>query len=127
MIQTTMIIGLFYERRRRRDAESTSRSAMGKLAHMNRIATAGELTASIAHEVNQPLAAMVTNANAALRWLNNKTPDLSEVSAALNGVVSAGHRASNSTHRAASSRRYWAAQRARPGSAPWVPAITMST
>ena len=47
---------------------------MAKLADLNRVATAGELTAAIAHEVSQPLAAMVTNANAGLRWLNNKTP-----------------------------------------------------
>jgi signal transduction histidine kinase len=94
LIQTTLIVGLFYERRRRRNAEASSRSAIRKLADMNRVATAGELTASIAHEVNQPLAAMVTNANAALRWLKNKTPDLDEVSAALARIVSAGHRAS---------------------------------
>jgi C4-dicarboxylate-specific signal transduction histidine kinase len=76
VIQTTLIIWLFYEHRYRRRAEATSRRAMSKLAHMNRIATASELTASIAHEVNQPLGAMVANANAALRWLTNKTPDL---------------------------------------------------
>jgi hypothetical protein len=54
-IQTILIVWLFYEHRYRRSAEAASRSAMGKLAHMNRIATASELTASIAHEVNQPL------------------------------------------------------------------------
>jgi C4-dicarboxylate-specific signal transduction histidine kinase len=93
LIQTTLIIGLSYEHRRRPNAEATSRSALGKLAHMNRVATAGELTASIAHEINQPLAAMVTNANAGLRWLTNKTPNLDEVHAALARVVSSGHRA----------------------------------
>jgi signal transduction histidine kinase len=93
LIQTVLIIGLLVERRRRRNAEAASLSAMGKLAHMNRIATAGELTASIAHEINQPLTAMVINANAGLRWLANKTPDLDEVRAALNRVVGAGHRA----------------------------------
>ena len=67
---------------------------MDKLADLNRVATAGELTAAIAHEVSQPLAAMLTNANAGLRWLNNKTPDLDEVRAAMNRVVSGGHRAS---------------------------------
>jgi signal transduction histidine kinase len=51
------------------------------------------MAASIAHEVKQPLAAMVTNAKAGLRWLTNKTPDLDEVHAALKGVVDAGHRA----------------------------------
>jgi signal transduction histidine kinase len=52
------------------------------------------MAASIAHEINQPLAAMVTNAHAALRWLGNRTPDLDEVRMALEGVVSAGDRAS---------------------------------
>jgi hypothetical protein len=54
MIQTILIIGLYYEHRRRRNAEASSRNAMDKLAEMNRFATAGELTASIAHEVKQP-------------------------------------------------------------------------
>jgi signal transduction histidine kinase len=93
LIQTTLIVGLFYQYRYRRNAEAISRSAIRKLAQMNRVSTAGERSASIAHEVNQPLAAMVTNANAALRWLKNKTPDLDEVSAALARIVSAGHRA----------------------------------
>jgi signal transduction histidine kinase len=51
------------------------------------------MAASIAHEVKQPLAAMVTNAKAGLRWLTNKTPDLDEVHVALQGVVDAGYRA----------------------------------
>jgi signal transduction histidine kinase len=93
LIQTALIVVLFYERRRRHYAEATSRSAVGKLAQMNRMATAGELTASIAHEVNQPLTAMVLNANAGLRWLTKEAPDLGEVRAALNDIVSAGHRA----------------------------------
>jgi signal transduction histidine kinase len=93
VIQTALIVGLFYEHRRRRNAEATSRKAMGKLAHMNRVATAGEMTASIAHEVSQPLTAMVANANAALRWFTNKTPDLGEAQTALKRVVSDGLRA----------------------------------
>jgi PAS domain S-box-containing protein len=48
------------------------------LAHVTRLTTLGELTASIAHEVNQPLAAVVTNAEACLRWLDRGTPDLDE-------------------------------------------------
>jgi C4-dicarboxylate-specific signal transduction histidine kinase len=66
---------------------------VNELARMNRIATAGELSASIAHEVNQPLAAMVANANAVLRFLASATPDLDDVRAALKSVVSDGHRA----------------------------------
>jgi signal transduction histidine kinase len=93
LFQTTLIIGLFYEHRHRRIAEAASRGAMGRLAHMNRVATAGELSASIAHEVNQPLAAIVANANAGLRFLGGATPDLDEARAALESVVSDGHRA----------------------------------
>ena len=55
--------------------------------------TMDAMAASIAHEVKQPLAAMVANANAALRWLTNKTPDLDEVHAALKDIANAGHRA----------------------------------
>lgn len=94
LIQTILIIGLFYEHRRRQNAESAARSAMGRLAHMNRVATAGELSASIAHEVNQPLAAIVAYASASMRFLTRPTPDLDEARAALENVVNAGHRAS---------------------------------
>jgi signal transduction histidine kinase len=80
LIQTALIVQLFYERRNRRGAEAMSRSAMG-------------MSASIAHEINQPLAAIVTNANAGLRWLMNKTPDLDEARAAFKRVASDGHRA----------------------------------
>jgi signal transduction histidine kinase len=94
VIQAILIIWLYYEHSRRRNAEADSRNALAKFADMNRVATAGELTASIAHEIKQPLAAMVTNANAGLRWLAKETPDLGETRDAMNNVVSAGHRAS---------------------------------
>jgi signal transduction histidine kinase len=92
-IQTGLIIGLFYERRRRRTAEAVSRDAIGKLAHMNRVATAGELSASLANEINQPLAAMVANANAGLRFLARATPELDEAKDTLKRIVRDGHRA----------------------------------
>jgi PAS domain S-box-containing protein len=63
------------------------------LAHAGRVATLGELTASIAHEINQPLAGIVTNGEAALRWLARDQPDLSEASAAVTRVISDGRRA----------------------------------
>jgi PAS domain S-box-containing protein len=63
------------------------------LAHANRITTMGQLTASIAHEVNQPIAAVVTNAQAALRWLNMRPPDPEEVRQALGRIVKEGRRA----------------------------------
>jgi PAS domain S-box-containing protein len=63
------------------------------LAHANRVTTVGQLTASIAHEVNQPIAAVVTNAHAALRWLNMQPSDPEEVRQALDRIVKAGRRA----------------------------------
>jgi C4-dicarboxylate-specific signal transduction histidine kinase len=90
-----LLVLLAAARERRRNAEAEARSTMANLAHMNRVATAGELSASMAHEMNQPLAAMVTNANAAIRWLNNPTPDLNETRASLNRIISEGHRASH--------------------------------
>jgi len=92
-IQTTLIVWLYYEHRRRRYAEADSRKALARFADMNRIATAGELTASIAHEIKQPLAAMVTSAKAGLRWLAKETPDLDETREAMKDVVKAGDRA----------------------------------
>ena len=64
------------------------------LAHAARVATLGELSASIAHEVNQPLAAIVTNGEAAVRWLARTEPDLREAQDALNRVIDDGRRAS---------------------------------
>jgi len=58
-----------------------------QLAHANRLETMGQLTASIAHEVKQPIAAVVTNAQAALRWLRLDPPDLDEVRQALDRII----------------------------------------
>ena len=65
-----------------------------ELAEVSRHTTMGAMTASIAHEVNQPLAAVVTNANAGLRWLDRSEPNVEEVRALLNRIVDDGHRAS---------------------------------
>lgn len=59
-----------------------------------RVATLGELTSSIAHEVNQPLAAIVTNGNACLRWLSNDNPNVEEAKQSVSRIVKDGHRAS---------------------------------
>jgi PAS domain S-box-containing protein len=77
---------------RKRAAEAL-REVQMELAHASRIATMGELTASIAHEVNQPVAAAVTNAEAALRWLSARPPNLEEVRQALARIVKDGTRA----------------------------------
>ena len=69
--------------------------AQAELAHVNRVTTMGQLTASIAHEVNQPVAAVVTNADAALRWLGAQPPDLEEARQALGSIIKDGNRASD--------------------------------
>src|SRR5271167_3058324 len=66
---------------------------MAELTHMNRVATAGVLSASIAHEINQPLTGIVTAANAARRWLALREPSIEEVRGALDQIESDGHRA----------------------------------
>ncbi|MCK1513184.1 PAS domain S-box protein [Bradyrhizobium sp. 190] len=68
-------------------ASEALRSAQAELAHANRVATMGQLTASIAHEVNQPISAAVTNAQAALRWLSADPPNLQEVRQSLGLIV----------------------------------------
>jgi PAS domain S-box-containing protein len=77
---------------RRRAAEAL-REAQMELAHATRVATMGQLTASIAHEVNQPVAAVVIGAEAALRWLRARPPNLEEVRQALARIVNDGTRA----------------------------------
>lgn len=79
----------------RRLAEEALRAVQAELAHVNRVTTMGQLTASIAHEVNQPIAATVTNAQAALRWLRAQPPDLDEVRDSLRHIVEDGKRAGN--------------------------------
>jgi PAS domain S-box-containing protein len=76
-----------------RESERRYREMQMEVAHANRIATMGQLTASIAHEVNQPIAAAVTNAQAALRWLAARPPDLDEVRQALGSIVKDANRA----------------------------------
>jgi C4-dicarboxylate-specific signal transduction histidine kinase len=79
---------------RNRSAQMALDKAQADLAHVARVTTLGELTASIAHEVNQPLAAVVSNAEACVRWLDRRTPDLDEARSAAEGIVKDGKRAS---------------------------------
>ena len=74
-------------------AEEALRKVQTELSHVTRLTTLGELTASIAHEVNQPLAAIVTNGNACLRWLGHDVPQLDEVRSAVERMISEGNRA----------------------------------
>jgi len=69
VLQTALIAWLLYEHRRRNLAEITARKSLAELAHMNRVSTAGELSASITHEINQPLGAIAASAKAGLNWL----------------------------------------------------------
>ena len=77
----------------RKRAEEALRDARADLERMARLTTMGELTASIAHEINQPLAAIVTQSEAALRFLNRDEPDLDEVQDALSCIARDGMRA----------------------------------
>lgn len=77
-----------------RHAEEALHRSQTELAHVSRLTMLGELGTSIAHEVNQPLAAITTNAEAALRWLRRTEPDLSEAQAAMERVSSNARRAS---------------------------------
>jgi signal transduction histidine kinase len=93
VLQAVLIGWLLFERRRRGLAEITSREAMAEMTYMNRRAAAGELSASIAHEVNQPLTAIAVTASAALAWLRRNPPDLNEAREALEDIVKDTHRA----------------------------------
>jgi len=77
-----------------RQAEERLRKAQADLAQAQRLTTMGELAVSIAHEVNQPLGAVVTNAEAGLSWLDRNTPNMKEAHAALERIVRDGNRAS---------------------------------
>jgi signal transduction histidine kinase len=88
-----------FQRKRKEDelrrSEEDLRKARANLAHIARLTTVGELTASIAHEVNQPLAAVVTNADACLRWLEHKPPNFEEVRIAIQRIIRDGNRGSD--------------------------------
>jgi PAS domain S-box-containing protein len=74
-------------------AEEALRQAVAELAHANRIATMGQLTASIGHEVNQPIAALLTNAETAARWLARQPPDFEKIGQSIHRIVNDGKRA----------------------------------
>jgi PAS domain S-box-containing protein len=78
---------------RTQQAEEALRASQVELAHVTRVTMLGQLTASIAHEVNQPLAAIVTNGEAGLRWLDRETPDLGEVRRTVERIIKDGARA----------------------------------
>jgi len=79
----------------RKRAEEALHRAKAELAHVTRLTTLGELAASIAHEVNQPLAAIVADANASLNWLAAAEPELERVRETLAAIATDGHRAAD--------------------------------
>ena len=78
-----------------RERGETLQKVQTELAHVTRVMTVGELTASIAHEVNQPLAAIVTNSNACLRWLGGSQPNFDEARKAVDRIIKDSYRASD--------------------------------
>ena len=90
-----IITGLLVERRRRLAAESESRLRLLELVHLNQSATAGALSASIAHELNQPLGAILSNAEAAEAILEGKAPDLNIIRQILADIREDDQRAGN--------------------------------
>jgi signal transduction histidine kinase len=93
LTQAALIIGLLYEHRRRQIAEADSLQRVNELARMNRFSTAGELSASIAHEIRQPLSAISISGEAGLRWLKRQVPNLEEIRNALETVITESHHA----------------------------------
>jgi signal transduction histidine kinase len=94
LIQAGLISILLHEHRRRRIAEVQSRQRMAELAHINRFSMAGELTASIAHEINQPLGSILTNAETAQSMLRSSHPDIEELKDIIDDILRDDRRAS---------------------------------
>jgi PAS domain S-box-containing protein len=97
--RSSMVLGIV-DLTERNAREGALASLQHELAHVTRVAMLGELTASIAHEVNQPLGAIVNNGNAALRWLNRPQPQIEEVRRSIELLVSEAKRASDIIMRA---------------------------
>jgi signal transduction histidine kinase/ABC-type uncharacterized transport system substrate-binding protein len=98
-LQGGLIMLLLFERRRRHLAEMDSRQRVVELAHVNRFSTAGELSASIAHEINQPLGAILTNTETARLMLQSPSPDLGEMKEILADIWRDNRRASEVVRR----------------------------
>ena len=94
LVQAGLISNLLREHRRRQVAEVQSRQRMAELAHVIRFSTAGELTASIAHEINQPLGSILTNAETAQAILKSPNPDIAELNEIVGDILKDDRRAS---------------------------------
>ena len=93
LLQTALIVGLLYEHRRRRTVEVEARLRLAQLAHLNRQTTAGELSASIAHELRQPLGAILSNTETVELMLELQAPNLEEIKLILADIKRADQRA----------------------------------
>jgi len=91
----TMLEELSAARERERQDQKHLAAMQAELARAARLTTMGEMAASIAHEINQPLASVVNNASAGMRWLNREPPNIEEVNAALRRIVDDGQRGSD--------------------------------
>ena len=91
----THVLGIGIDITDLKQTEQSLQEAKAELARVTRIATMGELTASIAHEINQPLAAVVTNGSASLNWLAMRPPDLHEAREAITRAIHEAIRASD--------------------------------
>jgi len=92
--QAALIVMLLLQRRRRREAEAGAQRLLGQLAHFDRVAGLGQLASSLAHELNQPLTAILTSAQAAKRLLAKPEVDVEQLRACISDVIDDDHRAS---------------------------------
>jgi len=93
------IVGALMDITAAKQAQDALSKAQAELAHVTRVTSLGELAASIAHEVNQPLSAIVTNGAAGLRWLDRESPVLDEVRSSLESIIGDAKRASEVIHK----------------------------
>ena len=97
--QAALIVTLLVQRRRRREAETATKRLLSQLAHSDRVAGMGQLASSLAHELRQPLTAILANAQAAKRLLASPQPDVEELRACVADVIRDDQRASEVIHR----------------------------
>jgi signal transduction histidine kinase len=109
-VQASLIAGLMIQRRRRKHAEAEAAVHRGQLAHAQRVTAVGELTATLAHEINQPLGAIVSNAEAARRLADLAEPKRTDLLEALGDIIDDGQRASEVIRRLRAMLRTGAAE-----------------
>jgi signal transduction histidine kinase len=113
LVQASLIAGLMIQRGRRKRAEAEAAVHRGQLAHAQRVTAVGELTATLAHEINQPLGAIVSNAEAARRLADLAEPKRTDLLEALGDIIDDGQRASEVIRRLRAMLRTGAAEQKR--------------